>query len=188
MARSLLFVFEATASLTGALVFARAATFKLRDIEAFADAVAAYRILPVGLVELASRVVTALETACALALLTPWTRAAGEVAGAGLLSAFAFAMAVNLLRGRREIDCGCGDPSRRQPLAWSLVARNLALGAALGAGALAPPGPVGFADWLVAGAAAAGLMLLWLCHEAFSALPGRNGRAAPPLLRLGDPV
>lgn len=188
MAGPLLFVFEAAAALAGALLFARAAAFKLRDVEAFADTLAAYRILPIDLVEPAARVLPALEAACALALLTPWTRSVGEFGAAGLLAVFALAMAVNLTRGRRDIDCGCGDPSRRQPLAWSLVARNLAFAAALGACAFAPAGSPGFVGWLVAGAAAAGIMLLLLCHEAFSALPGRNGRAAPPLLRLGDPA
>jgi Methylamine utilisation protein MauE len=188
MAGPLLFVFEAAAALAGALLFARAAVFKLRDVEAFADTLAAYRILPIDLVEPVARILPALEAACALALLAPWTRSAGEFAAAGLLTVFALAMAVNLMRGRRDIDCGCGDPSRRQPLAWSLVTRNLTFAAALVACAFAPGGSLGFIGWLMAGAAAAGLMLLLLCHEAFSALPGRSGRAAPPLLRLGDPA
>ncbi|HEY1927036.1 MAG TPA: MauE/DoxX family redox-associated membrane protein [Caulobacteraceae bacterium] len=182
------FAFETAAALTGALVFARAAAFKLRDIEAFADALAAYRILPISLVEPGARALPVVEAACALALLAPPTRVAGETAAATLLTVFALAMGVNLLRGRREIDCGCGDPSRRQPLAWSLVARNLAFAAALCACALAPVASQSLLGWLVGGASASGLMLLLLCHEAFSALPGRNGRAPPPLLRLGDPA
>jgi hypothetical protein len=183
-----LFAFETAAALAGALVFARAAAFKLRDVEAFADALAAYRILPIGLVEPGARALPIAEAACALALLAPPTRMAGETAAAILLIVFALAMGVNLLRGRREIDCGCGDPSRRQPLAWSLVVRDLAFATALGACALAPAGSQSLLGWLVGAAAAAGLTLLLLCHEAFSALPGRNGRAPPPLLRLGDPA
>jgi Methylamine utilisation protein MauE len=188
MAPSLPFVFQTAAGLAVALVFARAAAFKFRDMEAFADVLAAYRMLPLGVVEPAARILPALEVACALALLLPWTRSASDLAAAGLLIAFGLAMAVNLLRGRREIDCGCGDPSRRQPLAWSLVVRNLALAAALAACALSPAGAPSLGGWLVGAAAAAGLMLLLLCHEAFSALPGRDGREAPPLLRLGDPA
>jgi hypothetical protein len=188
VAPSLLFVLETAAGLTGALVFARAAAFKLRDVEAFADALAGYRILPIGLVGAAARILPVIEATCALALVAPWTRTAGGLAAAGLLVGFALAMAVNLLRGRREIDCGCGDPARRQPLAWSLVGRNLGLAAAIGACAMASGGSPSFVGWTLGAAAAAGVVLLLLCHETFSALPGRSGREAPPLLRLGDPA
>ena len=37
-------------------------------------------------------------------------------------------MAVNLLRGRHDIDCGCGGATH--PLSWGLVARNGVLAAA----------------------------------------------------------
>ncbi|MBV8684963.1 MAG: DoxX family protein [Caulobacteraceae bacterium] len=188
MTREVFFTLETAVALTGALVFARAAAFKLRDVEAFADALAAYRILPIGLVEVTARALPVAEIVCALALLAPPTCAAGEVAAAALLVVFALAMGVNLLRGRREIDCGCGDPSRRHPLAWSFVVRNLAFAAALGSSALAPARSGSLVEWAVGAAAAAGLMLLMLCHETFSALPAREGRGAPPLLRLGDPA
>jgi Methylamine utilisation protein MauE len=36
-------------------------------------------------------------------------------------------MAINLMRGRTYIDCGCFDASLRQPLRWSLVVRNALL-------------------------------------------------------------
>ena len=183
-----LFTLETAAALTGALVFARAAAFKLRDVQAFADALAGYRMLPIGLVEPAARVLPAIEIASALALLAPQTRVVGEFVAASLLIVFALAIGVNLLRGRREIDCGCGDPSRRQPLAWSLVVRNVAFAGTLAACALAPSGHQSLLGWLVGAAAAAGLMLLMLCHEAFSALPPRGRPGSAPLLRLGDPA
>ena len=40
-------------------------------------------------------------------------------------------VAVNLLRGRQVLDCGCGGLSGRQPISWWLVARNAVLTAAL---------------------------------------------------------
>jgi hypothetical protein len=56
-----------------------------------------------------------------------------------LLAVFAVAMAVNLVRGRTQIDCGCslgygGGPS----LGWGLIARNLAIAALLVCGPVAP--------------------------------------------------
>jgi Methylamine utilisation protein MauE len=37
-------------------------------------------------------------------------------------------MAINLLRGRNDIDCGCGGAAH--PLSWGLVVRNVVLAAA----------------------------------------------------------
>jgi hypothetical protein len=45
-----------------------------------------------------------------------------------VLTAYALAMATNLLRGRVDIDCGC-TPGRKQLLSWSLVVRNMILAA-----------------------------------------------------------
>ena len=52
-------------------------------------------------------------------------------------------IAVNVARGRTDIDCGCGGVEGRQRLSWSLVARNLVLVALLGCAAqvAAPPLP-----------------------------------------------
>ena len=44
-------------------------------------------------------------------------------------------MAVNLLRGRDHISCGCGGASGEQTLSWALVVRNLVFAAVLGAAA-----------------------------------------------------
>jgi hypothetical protein len=40
-------------------------------------------------------------------------------------------MAVNLLRGRRELSCGCGGPNERRPIGAWMVWRNLLLAGAL---------------------------------------------------------
>ena len=47
------------------------------------------------------------------------------VGGAALLLAYAAVMAINLVRGRRFIDCGCGGAA--QPLSLGLVLRNVVL-------------------------------------------------------------
>jgi hypothetical protein len=76
----------------------------------------------------------ALELALALALLLSLAGAPAALASAALLALYAVAIAANLLRGRRGIDCGCG--AHPQPLGPHLLARNavliaLALAAAL---------------------------------------------------------
>jgi hypothetical protein len=46
---------------------------------------------------------------------------------AALLAFYAVAMGVNLIRGNTLLDCGCSIGSQRQPVTWTLVARNVAM-------------------------------------------------------------
>jgi hypothetical protein len=171
------FVAALAPALLTAPILGRAAAFKLRDPGAFADAVAAYRIVPAVLARPIARLLPAVEIAVGAALMFPPSRQWAEGAAAALMLVFAGAMAVNLLRGRREIDCGCGDPSRRQPLGWGLVTRNLVLAVLLAASAFLPMGRVSVGGILVALAGAFAGLLLLLCFDAFAALP--PGRSRP---------
>jgi hypothetical protein len=49
-----------------------------------------------------------------------------------VLIAYASGLGVNLLRGRRDLDCGCGTARDRRAIAGWMVWRNLILGGALG--------------------------------------------------------
>lgn len=113
---------------TLALVTFAAAWHKLADRDAFASALAAYRLLPPALTGIAARLLPWVEVAIGAGLLLPATRNAALVALALLLLVYAGAMGVNLARGRNDIDCGCGGESH--PLSWGLVLRNLVLAAA----------------------------------------------------------
>lgn len=110
-----------------ALLFGMAAQHKLGVLKnkRFAAQMQAYALLPESLVGPAARVMPWLELGVALALLVPQTRAAAAVLAVALLLMYAVAMAINILRGRSDIDCGCGDAP--QQLSWWLVARNGAL-------------------------------------------------------------
>jgi methylamine utilization protein MauE len=112
-----------------ALLFASAALHKARDLALFAQIVAAYRVLP-GAARLAW-LVPCTEVLVGAGLLLPGTRAAAAAIGAGLLVLYALAMAVNLVRGRRELSCGCGGPNDRRPIGAWMVWRNLLLAPAL---------------------------------------------------------
>src|SRR2546425_10159919 len=91
-----------------------AAGHKLRDRDRFRATLAEYRLLPAGLVPLAAALVVAVEVAAAGALLVPGARAAGLVAAAALLVLYGAAIAINLARGRRDIDCGCAGRSEER--------------------------------------------------------------------------
>lgn len=120
-------VIARTCGATVALVLLIGAIDKLRDLELFAAIVDNYRILPTGLVNGFARVVPVAEISAAALLLWPAARIFGATLALALLALFSGAIALNLLRGRRDVDCGCGGASGRQPLSWWLALRNAAL-------------------------------------------------------------
>lgn len=108
-----------------ALLFFMAARHKMSEPLRFAGTLSAYRLLPESLVPAVARVLPYFEMALVFMILLPFTRTFAAIAAAALLSVYALAMAVNMARGRSDIDCGCGgQPQLLSP--WLLV-RNFVL-------------------------------------------------------------
>ena len=84
----------------------------------------------------ASVAVPALELVAAGLLVLPGAAHAGLALATSLLCLFGAAIAVNLARGRTDIDCGCGGAA--QKISAALLVRNLVLVAALLTASLAP--------------------------------------------------
>jgi hypothetical protein len=104
------------ASAALALVFALAVWHKLRDLGAFAASVAAYELLPAQLAPLAATQLAVAELLLVGTLVLPPARTGAALAALGLLALYSAAIGVNLVRGRRDLDCGCTGPALRQPL------------------------------------------------------------------------
>ncbi len=115
-----------------ALLLAHAAVGKWRHHGEFAAVLANYRLFPAAIVRVLAWVVPALESVLVVGLLLPPARAGAAVVGAALMLAYAGAIAVNLRRGRLDLDCGCAGPAERRPIAPWMLARNVLLAAALG--------------------------------------------------------
>jgi uncharacterized membrane protein len=111
-----------------ALVTFAAAWHKLAEPDAFLSAVAAYALLPSPMVTAVARILPVMEITLGAGILLPATRTFALTGLMGLFLLYALAMAINLARGRHDIDCGCGGKS--QPISWALVLRNLVLCAA----------------------------------------------------------
>jgi len=136
-------VIVSIARLAIAWLFLASAVHKLRGLREFRGVLAAYRMLPDWAIAPAAIVIALLELAigaAALAQYAPAYAAAGAV-----LIGYAALMAVNLARGHRLIDCGCGGVA--QPLSGALVLRNLVVAGAAWL-ALLPlqPRPLGWID------------------------------------------
>jgi len=114
-----------------ALLFGAAALHKLRALQQFAEVLAAYDVLAGWLSRPMSRIVPGLELLLAIGLLIPVARERASLAGSLLLAIYAAAIAVNLWRGRRELDCGCMGFGRSRSISPGLVWRNAVLALAL---------------------------------------------------------
>ena len=112
-------------SVSLALLFFMAARHKMSSPRHFQAQLAAYELLPVPVLPLASKLLPAAEMAIVFLILIPYTRAFAAFLAVLLLSAYALAMAINLLRGRSNIDCGCG--GQPQALSYWLLLRNAVL-------------------------------------------------------------
>ena len=158
-------------------VFAAAVVHKLGNRLEFRGVLEQYRILPAPLVPLAAAAVILLEGAACLALaVSPW-RALGAWLAGGLLLAYSTAISLNLyVRGRTELDCGCGGVPI--PLSGWLLLRNGLLLALVPLAAL-PTAASGAALAL----AAAVTLFFWLAYGAGNQLLAN--RASPALAALG---
>ncbi len=147
------------------LLFLSAGLHKVRSGIRFDAVLGAYDLLPEALLTPARKTLSALELLLALALLVPASWPLSGPVAAGLLGIYALAMAINLARGRRHIDCGCGDTPHS--LSGALLLRNAFLAAA--AAALVLPTAarsLGGVDYLIIAMACAALTLLYVTFEA----------------------
>lgn len=119
-----------------ALLFAVAGSHKLRSLAVFTELFAAYRVLPESAARRLAWLIPWLELALALALLWPPSRRLALLGAMILLVAYAAGLCLNLVRGRRELDCGCGTAGNRRSIAAWMVWRNILLTLALGIAAL----------------------------------------------------
>lgn len=157
-----------------ALLFAAAVAHKLADFTAFRIVLHDYHLLPLALVTPATLLVIATEIALAATLPWPATGSTAPLAAVALLAVYSLGIAINLLRGRRTLECGCAPSTYRQPLSEWLLLRNAVLIAAALALTL-PPAPRAFA-WLdivtFAGMVAAG-SAAWAALQRLLALEPR---------------
>jgi len=153
------------ASIGVGLILFGAGLTKLRHRALLPGVIANYRLLPAAVVTPAAIALPLAEIAVG-GLLLIGVRPLPVLLGAGLLGLFALAMAINLLRGRSHISCGCGRPELSQSLGWPLVARNLLLAAAL-LPRLAEPAPLAMLD--LATALGAGVSL-WLLYQLLASI------------------
>ncbi|WP_079433404.1 MauE/DoxX family redox-associated membrane protein [Zoogloea sp. LCSB751] len=133
---------------------------KLADNGVFRATVELYGLLPAGLVGLFAAAYPVAEVLAAGALLG-WADSPALLLPLGVLSVATLGVAINVLRGRTDLECGCGGDSHPR-LSWALVARNgLLLGAVLLAGAAEDARALVWIDYLSVAALTLALLGLY---------------------------
>jgi hypothetical protein len=149
-----------------AFVFAFAGHHKVMDYSRHVGIVADYQLVPASFVPVAAPLVIILEFASAALVLLAVTRAAGLVLSVGLLVIYLFSIGLNLLRGRRSIDCGCGWGSQGHQLSAWLIFRNLLMiGAALAALLPLIDRSLQLADWILVIFTASALIAIYFIGD-----------------------
>ncbi len=159
-------VFEMVFRLTAAVLLAAAAWHKLRHPHEFWQALAGYRLLPEHLERPFVTLFPLVEGLTALALLVPYTSGGGAYMAIALWGLYGTAIFANLLRGRTEIECGCGGLSTDQHIHMGLVIRNLVLMALLAttlAGSL--PREMSWLDNLISLFGSTSFLLLYIAAD-----------------------
>ena len=155
-------VIEWVARLSLAVLLGSTARHKRMDPSGFAATVRDYRILPASAASAGAGFLALAEVAVAITLLFPAADPVGAAASLALITLYSAAIGINLARGRREMDCGCLGPARRQTLSPWLLLRNGGL--ALGSIAIllgSAPRPVSWIDALSVLGGVAILVILW---------------------------
>lgn len=169
-------VLAAIVSSSLALLFAAAARHKLTDWTAFRIVVHDYEIVPRSAVTAFAAAVVAAELALAVGFLSPAAAPWPAVGAAMLLTTYSAAIAINLARGRRTLECGCAPSAYRQPLSGKLLARNAALLSACAVACLpVSPRVWSWMDTLTTAGAVVVVAASWMAARALTGIP----RVAP---------
>jgi Methylamine utilisation protein MauE len=156
---------------TMACIFLLGAIAKLVDVPLFTALMENYGLLPRWLLKPVAWLLPMLEGLAGVLLLPTATRLAGASLALALLAIVSGAVAINLVRGRRRIECGCGGGDGLQ-LSEGLLARNAVLAVLLLVAMLAPAARATVWLDLVSTLMATLFMLgllkaanLWLAHQ-----------------------
>jgi hypothetical protein len=114
-------------SICMSLMFGFAAAHKLADLAVFKATIDEYQLIPLTLAGTVAALLMVAELLAAILVLVPAIRTYGLMIMAVLLFLYTAGIGINLLRGRRDIDCGCSGPASRHELSGWLVLRNLVM-------------------------------------------------------------
>lgn len=108
-------------------IFLTAARNKFKNFSYTQESISNYQLMPQGSSATLVMILIATEIAAGILVLIPGFATLGMSLAASLLFIYSAAIAINLLRGRTSLDCGCNGPDKRQFISKGLLLRNLLL-------------------------------------------------------------
>lgn len=109
------------------LIFFVSSFSKIRYPQHFITTIDSYELLSESWYKLSAFTIIASEIAVAMMLLVGWQSRLAAMIGFVILVVFSFAIGVNLVRRRTNLDCGCFGRKYTQKISFGLIVRNLAL-------------------------------------------------------------
>ena len=151
-------------------IFAAALSHKLSDLRGFRRTLVNYRLLPGWTPDRVYSLMVALllvsEGLVCLMLLFSATRTEGALLAMGLLALYSVGIGINLLRGRRDMDCGCTWGSEKSSLSGWLLLRNGSLLVLAWLMTIEPLQRVfSWQDWLLSALAAVAGLLVYFAAD-----------------------
>lgn len=108
-------------------IFLVSSLSKLRHPRHFVASVADYKLLPRSFERPFAHSLPWLELVMGMLLMLGYAVRPVAVLSMALLLVFILAMIINLVRGRKELDCGCYGRFHRQKIGWKIITRNVVL-------------------------------------------------------------
>jgi len=155
----------------GAL-FLAAAMHKLQDPMLFYAQVDAYRLLPTAWSWWLSKFLPWLEVLLVVLIFVPVSASWAAWGAAALLLIYGGAIAVNVMRGRDDLDCGCGGQPVR--ISWKLVLRNGLMALAIGTAPLYQLTAGELSDAVIAAGCGILIWMVYALYEKVRSMLGRN--------------
>ncbi|WP_164931628.1 MauE/DoxX family redox-associated membrane protein [Longirhabdus pacifica] len=109
------------------IMFFSTAYEKWKNIDEHIAIIKAYDIIPDSMVKVFAWTNIGIEFLAVLCLAVGFQHTIGYVFIIALLCMYATAISINLIRGNKEISCGCGGVLGNHQLSWWLVLRNTAM-------------------------------------------------------------
>lgn len=110
-----------------AFIFIGSALSKINNFDKHIGIISDYKILPPNLSKVAGRLDFIAELVVGLFLIVGFLKPLVVLGAVLLFLIYNVAISINLLRGRKEISCGCGGILGNHQLSWKLVTRNIFL-------------------------------------------------------------
>ncbi|WP_337983213.1 MauE/DoxX family redox-associated membrane protein [Lysinibacillus sp. C5.1] len=119
--------FELFIRICMAIIFFSSSISKYNTLDKHIGIIENYKVLPPSWSSVVGKLDVLVEFCLGILLLLGLFQFLSGLIAGGLLLIYTMAIVINIMRGRKEISCGCGGVLGNHNLSWKLVIRNIIL-------------------------------------------------------------